>query len=143
MKDIEIGQVLSLRIRFNNTGTVSSLRHPYLVVGIDDNIGVVEIAQIDSLAGKEFKAAFISNKTIYYDNPTETVIDKDSYVQLDNTIHIEYFENLSHYRRQKDKLSESKLNDVLEAYNNYHKRYEISEDKQVYMDEQEIDNLNN
>lgn len=34
---IEIGQVLSLKIRFNNSGAVASVSHPVLVLGIDDN----------------------------------------------------------------------------------------------------------
>ena len=41
---IEVGQVLSLKIRFNNSGTVSTRKHPYLVVGINDEFGTVEVA---------------------------------------------------------------------------------------------------
>ncbi|MCM1105723.1 MAG: hypothetical protein NC355_02150 [Blautia sp.] len=81
MSDLEIGQVLSLRIRFNNEGVISTTCHPYLIVDIDTEFNTVEIAQLDSLAGKEFKAAMRSNKVIYCDNPQETVIDKDSYIQ--------------------------------------------------------------
>lgn len=78
MEDLEIGQVLSLKIRYNNTGTVATTRHPYLIVGVDDVLDVVEIAPIDSLAGKEFKAAMKSNKTVFCDNPQETVIYNES-----------------------------------------------------------------
>lgn len=142
MNNLEIDQVLSLKIRFNNSNDISTKKHPYLIVDIDNELNYVEIAQIDSLKGKEFKAARRSNKTIFYDNPVETVIDKDSYVQLDNTIKLENFVGLAAFRRQKEKLSENKLNDVLTAYKKYHLYYEIDENKNIYMDEQEIKNLN-
>ena len=50
---IEVGQVLSLKIRYNNSGNVSSVAHPYLVVGVNYELNVVEIAQLDSLRGME------------------------------------------------------------------------------------------
>ena len=56
---LEIGQVLSLRIRFNNNNIISSSKHPYLIVDINDEFNTVEIAQIDSLDGKEYKAAIL------------------------------------------------------------------------------------
>lgn len=34
---IEIGQVITLKIRFNNSGTVASVAHPVLVLGIDED----------------------------------------------------------------------------------------------------------
>ena len=79
MKDLFIGQVLALRIRFNNNGDVATRMHPYIVVGIDEALSIVEVAQLDTLAGKEYKAMMKSNKIIYCDEPFETVIDKDSY----------------------------------------------------------------
>jgi hypothetical protein len=140
--NIEVGQVLSLRIRFNNSGTISKNKHPYLVVGVDKESKLLEVAQIDSLAGKEYKAIIFGNLVIPYDNPLETVIDKDSYIQLDNTIKLAYFEDLTKHRRQIGKLSKDKLVMVLAAYKDYHKRYEIDENKVVNMDEDEIRNLN-
>lgn len=139
---LKIGQVLSLRIRFNNSGTISAKRHPYLIVAIDNENDFVEIVQIDSLAGKEYKAAFKGNKAIFNSNPQETVIDKDSFVQLDNTIRLELCPELIQYRRQPDVLSFQKLNAVLTAYRNYHTRYQIDENKVVYMDKTEILALN-
>lgn len=141
MNDLEIGQVLSLKIRFNNEGAISQLCHPYLIVDIDVELNIVEIAQLDSLCGKEYKAAMRSNKVIYCDEPQETVIDKDSYVQLDNTFKLELYEGLRIYRRQTDKLSQEKLNSVLRAYQNYHRNHEIDENKQVYMTQHELENL--
>lgn len=142
MSDLEIGQVIALKIRFNNRGTVSVNSHPYLVVGIDKEFDVIEVAQIDSLEGKEYKAAFKSNKTIFCDEPAESVIDKHSYVQLDNTLKIENFPAITQFRRQKDKLSKDKLSDVLRAYYHYHQTHKIDENKNVYMDEAEILQLN-
>lgn len=64
MSDLVVGQVLSLKIRFNNQGDTAARPHPYLVVGVDEELGTIEIAQLDSLKGKEYKAAMRSNKTI-------------------------------------------------------------------------------
>lgn len=141
MNDLEIGQVLSLKIRFNNEGAVAKSRHPYLIVDIDRELNTVEIAQLDSLLGKEYKAAMKSNKVIYCDEPQETVIDKDSYLQMDNTLKIELYDGLKAYRRQADKLSQKKLISVLQAYYNYHSNYEIDENKQVYMTQSELEGL--
>lgn len=141
MSVLEVGQVLSLRIRFNNAGDISQKRHPYLIMDIDEELNTVEIAQLDSLQGKEYKAAMRSNKVIYCDEPQEAVIDKDSYVQMDNTLKIELYGELSTYRWQTDKLSEKKLKDVLDAYRNYHESHEIDENKQVYMAKTELENL--
>ena len=69
MKDLAVGQVLSLKIRYNNVGMTANVKHPYLIVDIDNSLNVVELAQIDSLDGKEYKAAMRSNKTIFSDNP--------------------------------------------------------------------------
>ena len=140
--DIEVGQVLALKIRFNNNGDVARSAHPYLVVDLEEDLEVVEIAQIDSLDGKKWKAFRRSNKVIYCTDPTETVIDKDSYVQLDNTLRVEDFSGLERFRRQTDKLSAGKLADVLRAYRDYHATHEIDEAKNVYMDRQEILELN-
>lgn len=141
MSDLEIGQVLSLKIRFNNDGVISKIRHPYLIVGIDTEFNTVEIAQMDSLDKKEYKAAMKSNKVIFCENPQETVIDADSYVQLDNTLKIELYDGLKAYRRQTDKLSLDKLNSVLLAYQMYHQKHRIDENKQVYMTKDELEGL--
>ena len=143
MHEIEVGQILSLRIRFNNSGDISKSKHPYLVIDINEKFNFIEIAQLDSLEGKEHKALFKGNKVIFCTEPDETVIDKDSYIQMDNTFRIENFSGLSAFRRQNDKLSKLKLASVLNAYKNYHDKNEISENKIVYMDQAEIMSLNN
>ncbi len=138
---VEVGQVLSLKIRFNNIGDISSGSHPYLVVKTIEN-NTIELAQFDKVKGKEWKTAFESNKVIYADEPVETVIDQDSFIQMDNTIQIEYFDKLIELRRQTDRLSEKKLRDAIDAYNEYHLTHQIDENKQVYMDKDEIIRLN-
>lgn len=142
MTDLMIGQVLALKIRFNNDGTIAKTAHPYLVISINESLRYVEVAQIDSLFGKEYKAAKRSNKVIYADDPYETVIDKDSYVQLDNTLRLELFPGLIKYRRQTDTLSKAKLDSVLLAYHSYHRNHAIDDNKNVFMDEAEITSLN-
>lgn len=142
MNDIKIGQVLSLIIRFNNSGLTATSRHPYLVVDVNNELKYIEIAQLDSLFGKEHKAARRTNKVIYCSDPVETVIDKDSYIQLDNCIRIEQYDELAKFRRQPDTLSEKKLRIVLDAYNYYHTKFRIDEDKIVFMDYEEITRLN-
>ncbi len=77
----------------------------------------------------------------YCDDPFETVIDKDSFIQMDNILKVELYEGLEKYRRQTDTLSAKKLNEVLRAYNTYHDQYQIDEDKQVYMSQEELEGL--
>ncbi len=36
MKDLEVGQVLSCKIRYNNDGVIAKRKHPYLIVDICD-----------------------------------------------------------------------------------------------------------
>ncbi len=48
MTDLEIGQVISAKIRFNNSGLVSAVNHPYLITGINQELGIIEIAQLDN-----------------------------------------------------------------------------------------------
>ena len=59
---------------------------------------------------------FEKNHVLFWDNPVEKVIDKDSYVRLDGIIQFENYEGLVKYRRQKDCLSKDKLNDLLKYY---------------------------
>lgn len=140
--NIEIEYVLSLKIRFNNQGVVSAINHSYLVVAVDEKLNCIEVAPIDSTEGKERKVFFRSTKTVYRDNPPETVIDKDSFVQLDNRFMLENFPGIERFRRQKDKLIAGKLNAVISVYKLYHMSYEIDETKNAYMDKAEILELN-
>lgn len=69
------------------------------------------------------------------------MIDKDSYIQMDNTLKIELYEGLKAYRRQSDKLSTEKLGKALLKYQRYHETHEIDENKQVYMSKNELSEL--
>lgn len=140
---IEIGQVLSLKIRFNNSGAVASVSHPVLVLGIDKEKNILEVAHIDSITEeKKWKALLKSNVTIRKSNPPETVIDKDSFVQIDNIIQLENFAELENKRRQIDKLSSEKFSKVLRRYNEYKDNEWIDDNKKVFMTKEEIISLN-
>ncbi len=137
MMDLKIGQILWLKIRFNNNGDISSVEHPYLIVDIStDGIQAVEVGQIDSL--KPYMLAYKANKAIYITRPTETVLYKDSYIQLDNKLVIEYFDGLSNYRRTTNTLSRGRLREVLNAYKSYHENNIIDPERSVYMTRDEI-----
>ena len=140
---IEIGQVLSLKIRFNNSGDVASVSHPVLVLKVDKDKNILEVAHIDSITEeKKWKALLKSNVTIRKNNPDETVIDKDSFVQIDNIIQLENFNGLEKKRRQIDKLSKEKFNKVLKRYNEYKENEWIDDNKKVFMNKEEIISLN-
>ena len=140
---IEIGQVISLKIRFNNSGTIASVAHPVLVLGVDEEKNILEVAHIDSITEeKKWKALLKSNVTIRKSNPPETVIDKDSFVQIDNIIQLENFAELENKRRQIDKLSSEKFSKVLRRYNEYKDNEWIDDNKKVFMTKEEIISLN-
>ena len=140
---IEIGQVLSLKIRFNNSGDVAAVAHPVLVLSIDNEKNILEVAHIDSITEeKKWKALLKSNVTIKKLDPFETVIDKDSFVQIDNIIQLENFSDLELKRRQVDKLSNKKFDKVLKRYNEYKNNEWISDNKKVFMTKEEIISLN-
>ena len=140
---IEIGQVLSLKIRFNNSGDVASVSHPLLVLNVDKEKNILEVAHIDSITEeKKWKALLKSNVTIRKSDPDETVIDKDSFVQIDNIIQLENFKDLEKKRRQIDKLSKEKFNKVLKRYNEYKENEWIDDNKKVYMNKEGIISLN-
>lgn len=140
---IEIGQVISLKIRFNNSGTIASVAHPVLVLGVDEEKNILEVAHIDSITEeKKWKALLKTNVTIKKSNPPETVIDKDSFVQIDNIIQLENFPKLETKRRQTDKLSNEKFNKVIKRYKEYKENEWIDDNKKVFMTKAEIISLN-
>lgn len=56
---------------------------------------------------------------------------------------MELYGGLTRYRRQIDKLSEDKLNDVLKSYQSYHENHHIDENKQVCMGKEDFESLQN
>ena len=104
---------------------------------------ILEVAHIDSITEeKKWKALLKTNVTIKKSNPPETVIDKDSFVQIDNIIQLENFPKLETKRRQTDKLSNEKFNKVLKRYNEYKDNEWIDDNKKVFMTKEEIISLN-
>ncbi len=142
MSELKPGQVIWIQARFNNSGAISATEHPYIVINYNEEMGYYEVAQFDSLEGKEYKALRLSNKVVYSNNPNEAVISKDSFVQMDNKFMIEEYPELVKYRTTEDTLSESKFEDLVESYNKYQRSHQIDEDKIVYMSKDEIEALN-
>ena len=142
MEPLKLGQVIWIKARFNNSGAVSATKHPYIIIGHSKEMGYYEVAQFDSLAGKEYKAMMSSNKVIFCYNPDETVISKDSYVQMDNKFMIEEYPELAKYRSTKDTLSKSKFDDLVAAYTKYQRSHQIDDNKIVYMTKEEVEDLN-
>lgn len=139
---VETRQVLWLIMPFNNSGNVSRAQHPYLVIDVDDTLKVCSLVQLDSLEGKSHKVLMKSNKLVMHTNPSETVISKASFAQLDNTMQVELFDGLSSFRRTTDKLSGQKYDAVLRAYRQYRDENEIDENKIVYVDKERLIELN-
>lgn len=139
---LEVGQVLLLKIQYDNQGTKADVAHPCLIVKIDEKMQLIEIVQFDSLEGKEYKAAFKATKVVLCTDPAETVIDKDSFVNLDTKYQIEKFDELERYRRQPDKLSKEKLKDIISKYEAYHLMNKIFANKVVYMSKADIFEMN-
>lgn len=126
--NLEIGQVLWLKVRYK-TNVVAEVTHPMLiaVISIDEN--KIEVIAIDSAKGKISQLYSEANRFIDHENPDEKVIYVDSYAQLNNTLTIEYFPELVKYRKTTAKLSKIKLDELINDYNEYHKKilYQMKE----------------
>lgn len=140
---LQIGQVLWLRIRFNNSGDISDSEHPYLIVDINDEYNYCEVAQLDTAENKMHKVLMGTNKIVPCRNPQETVVSKDGFAQLDNTFRLELSSDLESFRRVNATLSKIRLEGVIKAYKQYHDEHEIDENKNVFLSLEEIHLLNN
>lgn len=56
---IEKGQILTLKIRFNNSGTIASVPHPLLVIDVDKQRNLIEVAHIDSISPEKKMESFV------------------------------------------------------------------------------------
>ena len=139
---LETGQVLWLRIRFNNTGEISATRHPYLIVEVNNEYGYCEVAQLDSAKDKMHKVLMSTNKLVLCINPQETVISENGFAQLDNTFRLELSSELEVYKRTNATLTKKRLEDVIKAYRKFHTEHEIDENKNVFLSLEEIQQLN-
>lgn len=150
MSNIQVGQVLYLKMRFNNIGDISETAHPYVVFEIDTKNNILEVIQLDSIKPKNMKrllhykakSGVSPTCIICLDNPRETVISKDSFAQLDNKFLLQNFVGLESFLKSNDKLSDKKLKKLFEKYKEYHKKEFIDENKQVYISKKELLKLN-
>ena len=140
--NLEIGQVLWLRVRYK-TNVISDINHPMLVAVVDIDENKIEVIAIDKAKGKTYQLYSEANLFLDSENPKEKVIYEDSYAQLNNTLTIEYFPELSKYRKTTAKLSKDKLEDLINEYKLYHKNNFIPDERKVHMTKEEILNLNN
>ena len=135
------GQVLWLRFRFNNRpGDVSADAHPYIVVGIDDELSIVEIIQCDSLNPDNiFKAYLKENHVI---RCFEEVITKDSYARLDNCYKVELGDYLHDYKRTEKTLPKDVFSELSRKYKSHQLLNDVAENKTVFMSKSELIKLN-
>ena len=135
--NLEVGQVLWLKVKYQSN-IVSKVPHPMLVAikSIKDNY--IEVIAIDKAKDRIEQLYNEANLFLESENPKEKVIFVDSYAQLNNTLKIEYFPELVKYRKTKEKLSEKKLKELLEAYDEYHKNNFIPDKRQIYMSKNDI-----
>ena len=138
-EDLKVGQILWLKVRYQ-IDKVSDVKHPMLIAEINNEY--IEVIAIDKTAGKLQNLYYPYNRYINSDNPKETVICEDSYAQLNTKLTIENFDELKKYRKTKDLLSKSKLNELLEDYKDYQINNRIKEERIVHMTKYEILELN-
>jgi len=138
-KKLEVGQVLWLKVRYQ-IDVVSNVKHPMLIAKIEDDY--IEVIAIDKTKDKMHQLFHKYNYYIDCENPIEDVISEDSYAQLNTKLTIENIDELIKARQTESKLSKNKLNDLLEEYNNYQLNNNLSEQRIVYMNKNEILNLN-
>ncbi len=140
---IEIGQVIWLKIRFNKSGVIADKEHPLLVVDIDKENNVIEVAHLDHVDEDNYYHALLRyNHLIENSNPPETVIFQNSYMQMNNVFKLDNIPELIKKRRTTDKLSKEKLNIALSKYKNYQLNNYIQDERIVYMDREEIISIN-
>ena len=128
--ELEVGQVLWLKVKYQ-IDVVSKIKHPMLIAEIKDDY--IEVIALDKTAGKMHQLFHNYNYFINSDNPKETVIFEDSYAQLNTKLTIDKIEELKNARLTLEKLSKSKLNDLLNEYKRYQDKYGIDEQRIVHM----------
>lgn len=137
--DLQVGQVLWLKVRYQ-IDKIAQVKHPMLVADIQDDY--IEIIALDKTAGKLQNLYYPYNWYIDSTNPFEKVISEDSYAQFNTKLTIERFPEIVKYRQTRDKLSHSKLEELLVNYRDYQNNNLIKEERIVYMTKYEILQLN-
>lgn len=125
--ELEVGQVLWLKVKYQ-IDIISKIKHPMLIAEIKKDY--IEVIALDKTAGKMHQLFHNYNYFINSDNPKETVIFEDSYAQLNTKLTIDKIDEL---RITLEKLSEIKLNDLLNEYKRYQDKYGIDEQRIVHM----------
>ena len=138
-ENLKVGQILWLKVRYQ-IDKVSDIKHPMLIAKINDDY--IEVIAIDKTANKLQNLYYPYNHYINSDNPKETVLYEDSYAQLNTKLTIENFDDLKKYRKTKDILSKTKLNELLNDYEDYQNNNKIKEERIVHMTKNEILKLN-
>lgn len=85
--DIEVGQVLWLKVRYQ-TDIISEVSHPMLVAVINKEEKIIEVIAIDKARDKVYQLFNEANFFIDSESPREKVIYVDSYAQLNNILTI-------------------------------------------------------
>ena len=137
--DLQVGQVLWLKVRYQ-IDKIAQVKHPMLVADIQDDY--IEIIALDKTAGKLQNLYYPYNWYIDSTNLFEKVISEDSYAQFNTKLTIERFPEIVKYRQTRDKLSHSKLEELLVNYRDYQNNNLIKEERIVYMTKYEILQLN-
>ena len=137
--ELEIGQILWLKVKYQ-IDIISEIKHPMLIAKIEEDY--IEVIALDKTAGKLHQLYHRYNYYIDSDNPKESVIFEDSYAQLNTKLTIDKIEELKSARKTLNKLSNDKLNTILEEYQNYQNKYGVEEQRIVHMTNNEILYLN-
>lgn len=133
---LEVGQVLWLNVKYQKN-VESKVEHPMLICRVEK-----KTIALDKTAGKLHQLFHKYNYYINSSNPKESVIFEDSYAQLNTKLTIELTEELIKARKTVNKLSQDKLQDLIETYNDYQKYNKIDDDRIVYMSSTELLKLN-
>lgn len=139
IENIRVGQVLWLKVRYQ-LDKVAEEKHPMLIAKIYEDF--IEVIAIDKTAGKLHQLFRPCNHYINSQNPNEKVIYEDSYAQLNTKLTIEKFEGLSDFKRTDECLSSTKLNELLEHYDEYQNNNKLDEARIVHMTKAELLELN-
>lgn len=118
----------------------SKEKHPMLICRVEKK--TIEVIALDKTAGKLHQLFHKYNYYINSSNPKESVIFEDSYAQLNTKLTIELTEELIKARKTVNKLSQDKLQDLIQTYNDYQKYNKIDDDRIVYMSSTELLKLN-
>lgn len=133
MTNLIVGQILWLKLPFINGGPASTCEHPYIIIELDDTYNTIEVAQIDSIKGKDHKLIYKSNKPIFITDPSEPALSEDSFMQMDHLIRLQYFRDITAFRKCETPISDARLKDLLDSYHRYHNENIIPDKNILYI----------